>query len=66
MNEVVALQAAAVMDHLAIVPPTQLENLMQGQTGGSRRISRQELSALLANLPEFTSKVSAQFMADNL
>ena len=55
--EVIALQPLAVVDHLCSVTEAQLKAVLaQEETGGSRRISQQQVQDMLAQIGEFHSK----------
>ena len=55
--EVIALQPLAVVDHLCSVTEDTLRAVLAHQeTGGSRRVSQQQVQELLAQIGEFHSK----------
>ena len=55
--EVIALQPLAVVDHLCSVTEDQLKTVLaKEETGGSRRVSQQQVQDMLAHIGEFHSK----------
>lgn len=56
--EVVVVQQAAIVDHVCVVEERMLPALLGGgeETGGSRRVAPDELSALLERVGQFSSR----------
>ncbi|CAK0780061.1 hypothetical protein CVIRNUC_004926 [Coccomyxa viridis] len=55
--EFVALQPVAIVDHVCSVDDSTLKNIIgQDDVGGSRRVGRQEIQRILAEVSEYTTK----------
>lgn len=54
--EVVVLQASAIVDHVCAVDEATLSELVNEETGGSRRATVEDLTSILSNVGEFNSK----------